>query len=98
MAFPLYHPTPPMLPAAPIPSVVLHAHCASFFPGDASDARIVFGGLVNEPPAKHLLAWFRAHGYSVRPEYLPNISAAQAKYPSIILDVGSTIRADAERI
>ena len=87
-----------MPPAAPIPSVVLHVH-REHDPGDnASNAGIIFAGPIDQPPAKHLLAWFRAHGYSVRVDYLANASAALARYPTITLDVGAAIRAEAELI
>ena len=53
--------SPPMPPAAPIPSVVLHVHRERDDPGDnASNTGIIFAGPIDQPPAKHLLAWFRA--------------------------------------
>lgn len=97
MAFP----SPPLVPPPPPPppSVMLHVHREHDIPGDnASNTGIIFCGPIHEPLAKHLLAWFRAHAFSVRAEYCASASAALAQYPNITLDVGPTIRAYAERI
>jgi hypothetical protein len=89
---------PPMLPP-PTPSVMLHVHHVRDIPGDtASNSGIVFCGPINKPLAKHLLAWFQVHAFDVHAEYCASASAALAQYPNITLDVGPTIRADAERI
>jgi hypothetical protein len=66
------------------PSVMLHVHRAHDIPSNnASNMGIIFCSPINEPLAKHLLAWFRAHAFSVRAKYCASASTARAQYPNI---------------
>ena len=77
----------------PVPSAVVILHRDSDDVGDgAPNDGCIFVGPIRLPPARSTLAWLARHGYSVRVEYVPDASAAQAAYPNISLDVGDHVR------
>jgi hypothetical protein len=76
-----------------LPSAVIYIHRDSDTIGDgAPNSGGVFLGFLHLQPARSTLAWFVAHGYTIRLLYVRDEAAARAAHPAISFDVGSQVR------